>query len=114
MPIAGGHFYGGEAGQANLDGDIRHRRYDATIPSSETDKSCINFDFIYEKTVSYYSNVGRKPIDLVIMIKMFMIGYLYEIKSERCLEEEVSLNLVSCWFCDIELMQRVLDYSSFR
>lgn len=38
MPIAGGHFYDGEAGQANLDGDIRHRRHDATKPFPEADK----------------------------------------------------------------------------
>lgn len=55
-------------------------------------KNCVNFDFIYEKAAPYYSNVGRKSIDPVILIKMLLIGYLYGIKSERRLEE-VSLNL---------------------
>ena len=56
-------------------------------------KNCVNFDFIYEKAAPYYSHVGRKSIDPVVLIKMLLIGYLYRIKSERRLEEEVSLNL---------------------
>ena len=51
-------------------------------------KNCVNFDFIYEKTAPYYSHVGRKSIDPVVLIKMLLIGYLYGIKSERRLEEE--------------------------
>ena len=44
-------------------------------------KNCVNFDFIYEKAASYYSNVGRKSIDPIILIKMLLIGYLYGIRS---------------------------------
>ena len=76
-------------------------------------KNYVNFDFIYEKTAPYYSNVGRKSIDPVVMIKMLLIGYLYGIKSERRLEEEVSLNLAYRWFCDLDLTQRVPDHSTF-
>ena len=67
-------------------------------------KNCVNFDFIYEKAASCYSHVGRKSIDPVVTIKMLLIGYLYGIKSERRLEEEVSLNLAYRWFCEIDLM----------
>ena len=35
------------------------------------------------------------------------------IKSERRLEEEVSLNLAYRWFCGIDLMYRVPDHSTF-
>ena len=76
-------------------------------------KDCVNFDFIYEKASPYYSKVGRKSIDPVILIKMLLIGYLYGIKSERRLEEEVTLNLAYRWFCDMDLMQRVPDHSAF-
>ena len=76
-------------------------------------KNCVNFDFIYEKAAPYYSHVGRKSIDPVILIKMLLIGYLYGIKSERRLEEEVSLNLAYRWFCGIDLTQRAPDHSTF-
>ncbi len=76
-------------------------------------KDRINFDFIYEKAAPYYSHTGRKSIDPVILIKMLLIGYLYGIKSERRLEEEVSLNLAYRWFCGLDLMHRVPDHSTF-
>ena len=76
-------------------------------------KNCVNFDCIYEKASHYYSNVGRKSINPVVLMKMLLIGYLYGIKSERRLEEEVSLNLAYRWFCDMDLMQRVPDHSTF-
>lgn len=76
-------------------------------------KNCVNFDFIYEKAAPYYSHVGRKSIDPVVLIKMLLIGYLYGIKSERRLEEEVSLNLAYRWFCGIDLMDGVPDHSTF-
>ena len=44
---------------------------------------------------------------------MLLIGYVYGIKSERRLEEEVSLNLAYRWFCGIDLMHRVPDHSTF-
>lgn len=71
-------------------------------------KNSVNFDFIYEKASSFYSHTGRKSIDPVVMIKMLLIGYLYGIKSERRLEEEVSLNLAYRWFCELDLMQKFL------
>ena len=89
---------------------------DSMIPEDHLLKrinNCVNFDFIYEKAAPYYSHVGRKSIDPVVLIKMLLIGYLYGIKSERRLEEEVSLNLAYRWFCGIDLMNRVPDHSTF-
>ncbi len=76
-------------------------------------KSGTNFDFIYEKVAPYYSHTGRKSIDPVVMIKILLTGYLYGIKSERRLEEEVSLNLAYRWFCELDLTQRVPNHSIF-
>ena len=73
----------------------------------------LDIDSIYKKAAPYYSHTGRKSIDPVVMIKMLLIGYLYGIKSERRLEEEVSLNLAYRWFCELELTQRVPDHSTF-
>lgn len=89
---------------------------DSMVPESHLlrqIKNCVNFDFIYKKTAPYYSKVGRKSIDPVILIKMLLIGYLYGIKSERRLEEEVSLNLAYRWFCGLDLIHRVPDHSTF-
>lgn len=64
-------------------------------------KNRVNFDFIYEKALPYYSTLGRKSIAPVVLVKMLLIGYLYGIKSERRLEEKVSLNLAYRWFAGL-------------
>jgi len=73
----------------------------------------IDFEFIYEKTAPYYSPIGRPSIDPVCMMKMLLVGYLYGIKSERRLEEDVALNLAYRWFCGFELTDKIPDHSLF-
>jgi transposase len=76
-------------------------------------KAEINFDFIYEEAENYYSKIGRPSIDPVCLIKMLLIGYLYGVKSERRLEEDVSLNIAYRWFCGFDLMDSIPDHSTF-
>lgn len=73
----------------------------------------IDFEFIYEKAAPYYSSIGRKSIDPVSMTKMLIVGYLYGIKSERRLIEDISLNLAYRWFCGFELSDKIPDHSLF-
>ena len=60
-----------------------------------------------------YSRIGRPSIDPELMIRMLLIGYLYGIRSETRLCEEVHLNLAYRWFCRLGLEGRVPDRSSF-
>lgn len=73
----------------------------------------ISFDFIYEILTPYYSSVGRPSVDPVSMFKMLLVGYLYGIKSERRLVEEVQLNIAYRWFCGFELGDTIPDHSTF-
>ena len=73
----------------------------------------IDFSFIYELAAPYYSNIGRKSIDPVCLIKMLLVGFLYGIKSERRLVEEVSLNIAYRWFCGFDLMDKIPNHSLF-
>ena len=73
----------------------------------------IDFIFIYEKVEPYYSKKGRPSINPVFMIKMLIIGYLYGIKSERRLEEEINLNIAYRWFCGFDLCDKIPDHSLF-
>jgi transposase len=76
-------------------------------------KSRIDFDFIYEEAESYYSKIGRPSIDPVCLMKMLLIGFLYGVKSERRLEEEITLNIAYRWFCGFDLMDTIPDHSTF-
>jgi len=73
----------------------------------------VSFDFIYDFLAPYYPATGRPSIDPVSMFKMLLIGYLYGIKSERRLVEEVRLNIAYCWFCGFELDDAIPDHSTF-
>lgn len=73
----------------------------------------ISFDFIYEILEPYYPPNGRPLVDPVSMFKMLLVGYLYGIKSERRLVQEVQLNIAYRWFCGFELSDRIPDHSTF-
>lgn len=66
----------------------------------------VSFDFIYDLLAPYYPATGRPSVDPVSMFKMLLIGYLYGIKSERRLVEEVQLNIAYRWFADLNWMTR--------
>ena len=70
----------------------------------------VRFEFIYELLMPYYPSNGRPSVDPVSMFKMLLVGYLYGIKSERRLVEEVRLNLAYRWFCGgFELHEAISD-----
>jgi len=60
-----------------------------------------------------YSPIGRPSIDPELLIRMLLVGYLYGIRSETRLCQEVHLNLAYRWFCRLGLEGRVPDRSSF-
>jgi hypothetical protein len=47
------------------------------------------------------------------MIRILIVGYCFDIRSERRLCEEVLLNLAYRWFCRLGLDGRVPDHSTF-
>jgi transposase len=61
----------------------------------------------------FYSHTGRPSIDPELIIRMFIIGYSFGIRSERKLCEEVHLNLAYRWFCRLGLEDAVPDHSTF-
>jgi transposase len=46
-------------------------------------------------------------------MKMLLVGYLYGIRSERRLEEEITVNIAYRWFCGFDLMDTIPDHSTF-
>ena len=73
----------------------------------------VDFEFIYAKAEPYYARNGRPSTDPVSLIKMLLVGYLYGIRSERRLEEEVTLNIAYRWFCGFSMMDCIPDHSTF-
>ena len=69
--------------------------------------------FIRELTTSCYaSGVGRPSIDPEIFFRMLLVAYLYDIRSDRQLCEDVHHNFAYRWFCRLALDDKVPDHSS--
>jgi len=73
----------------------------------------IDFSFIYNKMELYYSKLGRKSLHPVLLFKMLLVGYLFNVDSERELEQEVHLNIAYRWFLGLDLTDSVPDHSTF-
>jgi transposase len=73
----------------------------------------ISFEFIYELMAPLYANRGRPSVDPVSVVKMLLVGYLYGIKSERRLTEQIGLSIAYRWFCGFRLTDKIPDHSLF-
>lgn len=73
----------------------------------------IDFSFVRELTRPLYcENNGRPSIDPELFLRMQVVCFLYGIKSDRQLCEEVQFNLAYRWFCRLALEEQVPDHSS--
>ena len=69
--------------------------------------------FIRELTAACYaSGLGRPSIDPEVFFRMLLVAYLYDIKSDRQLCEDVHHNFAYRWFCRLALPDKVPDHSS--
>ena len=73
----------------------------------------LDMTFVRELTASCYaSELGRPSIDPEVFFRMELLAYLYGIKSERRLCEEIHYNLAYRWFCRLAPHEDVPDHSS--
>jgi transposase len=73
----------------------------------------VDFSFITELTRPYYTaTTGRPPIDPIVLFKMMLIGYLFNIRSERQLEKEIFPNAAYRWFLGLRFVDKVPDHST--
>jgi len=70
----------------------------------------VDFSFIYDLCAPLYcADNGRPAIDPEILFRMLLVGYLYGIKSETRLEEEINYNIAYKWFCGLDLTDKAPD-----
>ncbi|WP_375244912.1 transposase [Sphingomonas parapaucimobilis] len=91
-------------------------RLDDHVPADHLLKridGLLDFGFVRGALAASYSSTGRPSVDPELMLRMLLVGYLFGIRSERRLCEEVHLNLAYRWFCRLDLADRVPDHSTF-
>ena len=97
--------------------DLFSRRYlDCMLPKSHIlldIKKLVSFSFVTDEVKDLYSDTGRGSIDPARMFKMLFLMFFYNIPSERELVEQVQVNVLYRYFCDINLDESIPDHSSF-
>jgi len=75
--------------------------------------AAVDFSFIYDEVREYYcADNGRPSIDPVQMVKYLLIGFLYNISSEREIEIEIQGSMPYRWFMGLNLDDKVPDHST--
>lgn len=74
-------------------------------------KDVLDLRFLYGETREYYSTEGKPSIDPVVLFKLYLLGYLFGIPSERRLFREVQVNLAYRWYLGYDLDEPVPDHS---
>ena len=63
----------------------------------------VDLESIRARLKPYYSETGRPSICPELMIRVLLVGYVFGMRSERRLCEEVHVNLAYRWFCRLGL-----------
>lgn len=71
----------------------------------------VDFSFVEQETKALYSKTGRPGISPVLLFKMLVIGFLYNV-SDRRLEDEVRYNIAYKWFVGLDVDEAPPDHSS--
>lgn len=71
----------------------------------------LDFSWVRSQTASLYSHTGRPSIDPVVVVKLLLLGYLYNIGSERRLLRDVQVNLAYRWYLGYDLDEEIPDHS---
>lgn len=71
----------------------------------------VDFSFIYNLAKPYYSSTGQPGVDPVVLLKMMLIGYLYNITSERKLAQELKVNLAFMYFLGYDIDEETPNHS---
>jgi len=70
----------------------------------------VDFSFIRKLCEPLYCmDNGRPAIEPEVLFRMLFVGYLYGIRSERRLEEEINYNIAYKWFCGLRLTEKAPD-----
>lgn len=71
----------------------------------------VDFSFIHNLARPYYSYTGQPSVDPVVLLKMMLIGYIYDITSERKLAQELKVNLAFMYFLGYDIDEETPNHS---
>lgn len=73
----------------------------------------LDLSWLRSELEPFYSHTGRPSIAPELMMRMLIVGYVFAIRSERRLCEEVQVNMAYRWFCRLSIEDQIPDHSAF-
>ncbi len=64
---------------------------EAAVPANHIVRrlaAVVDFGFVRSLTKQHYSHTGQPSVDPIVLFKLWLLGYLFNIRSERRLCEE--------------------------
>ncbi len=74
-------------------------------------KELIDFDFVYEQVEDCYGANGNVSVPPPIVIKLMLLLFLYDVRSERELIRSLTYRLDWLWFCDYDFDSDIPNHS---
>lgn len=75
-------------------------------------KTVIDFQFLYNKTATYYGREGQKSIDPIVFMKLMLVGYLENINSDRRIINMTRMRLDILYFIGYNLDEELPWHST--
>ncbi len=74
-------------------------------------KEIVGFDFVYEQVEDRYGVNGHVSVPPPVVIKLMLLLFLYDVRSERELIRSLSYRLDWLWFCDYDFDSDIPNHS---
>ena len=71
----------------------------------------LNLNWVRQATADYYPPRGRPSLDPVVIAKLLVLGYLFNLPSERQLMRDVQVNLAYRWYLGYDLDEAIPHHS---
>ena len=71
----------------------------------------IDFTFVRKTVAGFYGAKGNPSIDPIVLMKMLLLLFLENVKSERELVRQMAYRLDWMWFCQFDLDQTIPNHS---
>ena len=81
-------------------------RLDEAVPDDHPVRNIaavLDLSWVHSELAQFYPKMGRPSIDPELMIRMLIIGYVFAIRSERAICQELQVNLAYRWFCRLSI-----------
>jgi transposase len=72
----------------------------------------LDFNFIYHRTEGLYYKKGNPSVDPVVVVKVLLLGYLYNIPTVRETMRQIADRLSFRWFIGYDIDEPLFDHSA--